>query len=240
MITTMLGKITLFPYDFAPSGWMFCEGQAVPISENEALFTMLGNTFGGDGENTFGLPDLRSITPANCHYCIAVQGDYRVMQYEGLVGETFLVPFQSQARDLVECTGQSVPDSRYFLLKRLMGTRFGGGGGNFNLPDLRSTTPKGHRTMMAVDGFDPNSGSFGALRNPYVGELVLMPYDAVENFILCDGTQLGVKGNEVLYNLLGNRFGGDAQRFAVPDLRSKAPAKFNYFLVRRGVFPQRP
>jgi len=234
----MLGKITLFPYDFAPNGWMFCDGGVLPISDNETLFMMLGTTFGGDGENTFGLPDLRSITPANCHYCIAVQGQYMTRQYEGLIGETFFLPFQSEAVDLMECMGQSLSESRYRMLGMLMGTRFGGGGGNFNLPDLRSTTPKGNRTLMAVDGFDPNSGNFGAMRNPYVGELVLMPYDSVQNFILCDGTQLAVKGNEVLYHLLGNRFGGDSQRFAVPDLRTKAPAKFNYFLVRRGVVPQ--
>ena len=202
---------------------------------------MLGNTFGGDGENTFGLPDLRSITPANCHYCIAVEGQYAVMNYEGLVGETFFVPFKSQAHDLLECAGQPVPDSRYQLLSRLMGTRFGGGGGNFNLPDLRPATPKGHRTMMAVDGFDPNSRSYGALRNPYVGELLLMPYDRVENLLVCDGTELPVNNFTPLFTLLGTRFGGDGRRtFAVPDLRAKAPAKYNYFILpRNGAFPPR-
>lgn len=54
-----IGQITLFPYDFAPVGWAFCEGQLVPISQNETLFNLIGTTYGGDGQNTFALPDLR-------------------------------------------------------------------------------------------------------------------------------------------------------------------------------------
>src|SRR5205807_4993463 len=48
---------------FAPPGWMFCDGQLLPISENETLFTLLGTTYGGDGQSTFALPDLRGRLP---------------------------------------------------------------------------------------------------------------------------------------------------------------------------------
>jgi microcystin-dependent protein len=54
-----LGEIRLFPYNFAPRGWAFCSGQIVPISQNQALFALLGTTYGGDGQTTFALPDLR-------------------------------------------------------------------------------------------------------------------------------------------------------------------------------------
>jgi microcystin-dependent protein len=53
----------MFGGNFAPAGWMFCEGQLLPISENETLFQLIGTTYGGDGENTFGLPDLRGRIP---------------------------------------------------------------------------------------------------------------------------------------------------------------------------------
>jgi microcystin-dependent protein len=53
----------MFAGSFPPAGWMFCEGQLLPISENDALFVLLGTTFGGDGEETFGLPDLRGRIP---------------------------------------------------------------------------------------------------------------------------------------------------------------------------------
>ena len=54
-----IGEIRIFAGNFAPAGWMFCEGQLVPISENEALFTLIGNYYGGDGQQTFALPDFR-------------------------------------------------------------------------------------------------------------------------------------------------------------------------------------
>lgn len=53
----------MFAGNFAPAGWMFCEGQLLPISENETLFQLIGTTYGGDGESTFGLPDLRGRIP---------------------------------------------------------------------------------------------------------------------------------------------------------------------------------
>jgi microcystin-dependent protein len=54
-----LGQVAIFPFSFAPQGWAKCEGQLLPISQNQALFSLLGTTYGGDGETTFGLPDLR-------------------------------------------------------------------------------------------------------------------------------------------------------------------------------------
>ena len=53
----------MFGGNFAPAGWAFCAGQALPISENDALFTLIGTTYGGDGQTTFALPDLRGRAP---------------------------------------------------------------------------------------------------------------------------------------------------------------------------------
>jgi microcystin-dependent protein len=53
----------MFGGNFAPAGWMFCEGQLLPISENETLFNLIGTTYGGDGQSTFALPDLRGRLP---------------------------------------------------------------------------------------------------------------------------------------------------------------------------------
>ncbi|MCC6391504.1 MAG: phage tail protein [Bryobacterales bacterium] len=57
-----VGQLLLVPYNFAPVGWMFCQGQLLSISENETLFQLIGTTFGGDGQSTFALPDLRGRT----------------------------------------------------------------------------------------------------------------------------------------------------------------------------------
>ena len=63
MAQPYVGEIRIFAGNFAPLGWMFCEGQLLPISENETLFQLIGTTYGGDGESTFGLPDLRGRIP---------------------------------------------------------------------------------------------------------------------------------------------------------------------------------
>lgn len=63
MAQPYVGEIRMFAGNFAPAGWMFCEGQLMPISENETLFQLIGTTYGGDGQSTFALPDLRGRLP---------------------------------------------------------------------------------------------------------------------------------------------------------------------------------
>jgi microcystin-dependent protein len=63
MAQPYVGEIRMFGGNFAPAGWMFCEGQLLPIAENETLFQLIGTTYGGDGESTFALPDLRGRLP---------------------------------------------------------------------------------------------------------------------------------------------------------------------------------
>jgi microcystin-dependent protein len=63
MAQPYVGEIRIFAGNFAPAGWMFCEGQLLPISEYETLFNLIGTTYGGDGQSTFALPDLRGRIP---------------------------------------------------------------------------------------------------------------------------------------------------------------------------------
>jgi len=63
MAQPYVGEIRMFAGNFAPAGWMFCEGQLLPISEYETLFNLIGTTYGGDGQSTFALPDLRGRLP---------------------------------------------------------------------------------------------------------------------------------------------------------------------------------
>lgn len=63
MAQPYVGEIRMFAGNFAPAGWMFCEGQLLSISENEVLFQLIGTTYGGDGQSTFALPDLRGRLP---------------------------------------------------------------------------------------------------------------------------------------------------------------------------------
>jgi microcystin-dependent protein len=63
MAQPYVGEIRMFAGNFAPAGWFFCEGQLLPISEYETLFNLIGTTYGGDGQSTFALPDLRGRLP---------------------------------------------------------------------------------------------------------------------------------------------------------------------------------
>ncbi len=65
MAQPYVGEIRIFAGNFAPAGWMLCDGQLLPISENETLFQLIGTTYGGDGQSTFALPDLRGRIPVH-------------------------------------------------------------------------------------------------------------------------------------------------------------------------------
>ncbi len=63
MADPFVAEIRIFPFNFAPTGWAFCDGQLLPISQNTALFSLLGTTYGGDGKSTFALPNLQGSVP---------------------------------------------------------------------------------------------------------------------------------------------------------------------------------
>ena len=72
-----IGQINLFPYNYAPLGWAFAEGQLLDIPQNTELFSVFGTAFGGDGRTTFALPNLKGKEPIpDTHYCIALEGTW--------------------------------------------------------------------------------------------------------------------------------------------------------------------
>src|SRR5688572_21305192 len=85
-----IGEIRMFAGNFAPVGWMFCQGQTLPISENDALFTLIGTTYGGDGQETFNLPNLASRVPI--HMGTGPDGTtYQLAEMAGTEQETLTV-----------------------------------------------------------------------------------------------------------------------------------------------------
>jgi microcystin-dependent protein len=83
MAQPYVGEIRMFAGNFAPAGWMFCDGQLLPISQNETLFQLIGTTYGGDGQSTFALPDLRGRVPVH-------QGNGLILAESGGVEEVTL------------------------------------------------------------------------------------------------------------------------------------------------------
>lgn len=76
-VEPLLGEIQLYPYAFTPKGWVKAEGQTMQISQNYELYSLLGTNYGGDGQTTFALPDLRGASPMpGVSYYIAIEGAY--------------------------------------------------------------------------------------------------------------------------------------------------------------------
>ena len=90
MSEPFIGMIILVPYNFAPRGYAFCNGQLLPISQNTALFSLLGTTYGGNGQTTFALPDLRGRVPNGSGQGPGLS-DYTLGQVGGTESETLTV-----------------------------------------------------------------------------------------------------------------------------------------------------
>jgi microcystin-dependent protein len=104
MAQPYVGEIRMFAGNFAPAGWMFCEGQLLPISENETLFQLIGTTYGGDGESNFALPDLRGRIPIH-------QGNGFILAETGGVEEITLTVNQIAAHSHPELASNGAPQS---------------------------------------------------------------------------------------------------------------------------------
>jgi microcystin-dependent protein len=74
--TPLLGQVASFAYQFAPAGWLPCDGRLLSIMQNQPLFSLLGTTYGGNGETNFALPHLKPVGSQGPGYFIAIQGAY--------------------------------------------------------------------------------------------------------------------------------------------------------------------
>lgn len=112
-----VGEIRMFGGNFAPAGWAFCDGQLMPIAENDTLFTLIGTTYGGDGQQTFGLPDLRGRVPV--HAGTLGGNTYVIGQLAGVEAVTLINGTMAAHNHLVGSTGgvanANVPSSGTIL-----------------------------------------------------------------------------------------------------------------------------
>ena len=128
-----IGEIKMFGGNFAPRGWAMCDGQLLQISQNSALFSILGTTYGGDGRVTFGLPDLRGRTPIHAGNGPGLT-NRRLGQKSGLETTTLLVghlPSHSHTINAVmEDGNQSLPTGNLPAGTKLLDTEYSDATGN--------------------------------------------------------------------------------------------------------------
>lgn len=118
MADPYIGEIRIFAGSFAPQGWMYCEGQTLPISEYESLFWLIGTTYGGDGQTTFRLPDLRGRLPVHRGTSPTSGGSYALAHTGGVEQVTLTVQqIPSHTHPLYATSAradESNPDERLF------------------------------------------------------------------------------------------------------------------------------
>ncbi|WP_336762831.1 tail fiber protein [Paenibacillus sp. USHLN196] len=238
-----IGEIQLFPYNAAPDNWMLADGRTLPLDQNTALFSLLGNNYGGDGETTFALPDLTDVSPEGLGYYIAITGtfpprneDYDVIK-NAVFGEVRLFPYYFTPQGWLRIEGQSLHISDYTELFNMIGTTFGGDGTEtFQLPTLPKI--KGDIMHYAVFMDSTYHAEIDGTGGEYTGEIIPMLVNlSPAHWILADGSSLPINLNQALFSLLGTKFGGDGQvSFRVPNLNN-TPSALVYYVVQTGKFP---
>ena len=174
MAQPYVGEIRMFAGNFAPAGWMFCEGQLLPISENETLFQLIGTTYGGDGQSTFALPDLRGRIPIH-------QGNGFILAETGGAEEITLTVNQIAAhshhadRGTFPPTGAmgTPPAGLVPMLPDGFEFRYGDTQYRWHLYGLPEGLPmfSGQTVLMAVEVQTPNPELAATIRGLYKGRL---------------------------------------------------------------------
>ena len=165
MAQPYVGEIRMFAGNFAPAGWAFCNGQQMPISENDALFTLIGTTYGGDGQETFNLPNLQSRIPVH-----AGNGSDGITYVLGEMGGVESVTLT--VNQIPSHTHVPVASTVAGTLPNPIGAVFAAGGGG---EQMYSTPPNPPGGTLNAQGILPTGGN-----QPHEN---LAPYLAI-NFIL--------------------------------------------------------
>ena len=218
-----LGQLKMFAGNFAPGGWAKAEGQLLPIDQNQALFAILGNTYGGNGRTTFGLPDLRGRTIIGAGQGAGLS-NYQLGQKTG-VEEVIL-------------TVEQIPSHEHKLTSSSL---TGGAGGNQPHENIQPSLAL--NPIIALQGAFPSRDSNSCSDIACIGEIKMFAGNfAPEGWAFADGRLLPIDQNPALFAILGNTYGGDGRTtVGLPNLRGRTiigeglgPGLSNYRIGQRG------
>lgn len=231
----MVGEIRMFAGNFAPAGWAFCDGQILSISENETLFQLIGTTYGGDGQETFALPNLQSRIPLH-------NGNGFQVAETGGVEEVTLtinqIPAHTHAGGVSSKFG-STNSPEDTVPARSTLSQFTDG-----LPVTKASAMGNAATLNPTGGSQPHSNMqpYVAIRfiislygifpsttsgdnEMYMGEIRWVAFNfAPKGWAPCNGQLLPINVNQALFSILGTTYGGDGRvNFALPNMQGRAP-----------------
>lgn len=245
MSNQVVGEIRLFAGDFTPAGWVPCNGQFLGIADNDALFYLIGNTFGREGD-TFGIPKLAEVPTlkgGNLRYILSNSGGWPAGGIEAFPGEIRLMLNPSAdflPRNCVRCEGQLVPATD--TLRNTLGNRFGGDGiTHVGIPQLTFSDPNiGYLLCTQGPPFarDPITFEPIILTDSYLAEVKAFAGANLPGGYLSLEQQamLTSASFPALFALLGNRFGQGTGSFGTPQL-APLSAGLPFFICTQGIFP---
>ena len=149
-----LGQLMLVPYNFAPQGWAFCNGQIMSIAQNSALFSLLGTTYGGNGQTTFALPDLRGRVAISAGQGPGLQ-NYSLGEVAGSESVTLIstqMPAHTHLVGASTGSAQATPDNA-----------FPGSDTSTQIYDLAASTTMNPQMIQPAGGSQPHEN-----RQPYL------------------------------------------------------------------------
>lgn len=213
-----VGEIVLLASNFAPRGFLPCEGQSLPIREYKWLFDLIGNRFGGDGKTEFELPDLRKVS-AEIRSIAKVEDRSCLLFAICVYGANDDAPPRHQIGQIVWFASQKLPPHYAYCEGQVLAN-------GFRVPDLRKMdtwfrelSGAGVRHAVRVPGGEHYAGN-----STFTSEIQLFAHKGILNhdgsLALCNGTERSVPVYDALFSLIGTFYGGDGRdTFGVPDLR---------------------
>jgi len=248
-----VGEVRIFAGNFAPSGWLLCEGQLLPIAENDVLFALMGTIYGGDGQTTFALPDLRGRVPIGdgtgpglTSYVMGQAGGV-----ETVTLTTGQLPIHTHLFSADLLAGSTADPAGRLFAKYPGSVPVYAAGGQFQMNAGAVSATGGaqpHNNLqpyvainyiISLFGVFPSQAenppaseakggrkTAGALSTePFLGQILLVAFSfPPKNWADCSGQLLPINQNQALFALLGTTYGGNGiTTFALPDLRSRVP-----------------
>lgn len=222
----ILSEIRIFPYDFAPGGWAFCNGQRLRINVNQAIYSVIRNFYGGDGVDNFQLPDLRGrvLVGSTRDYPVASHGGEaaHVLTVRELAPHKHLVVGSTKPSDNPSPKHNFWPrdkpyrtDQNAKLHEAAIGTT------GQNAPHDNMSPFLSLNYCIAMQGIYPgdrlpvNPGEIGTIRaNP-----ILKAFR--DTWLVCEGQSLDKNAYYNLFQIIGYTYGGSGDKFKLPDLRGR-------------------
>ena len=235
-----IGEIYMFGGNFAPRGFAMCDGSLLQVSENEALFSLIGSMYGGDGRTTFGLPDLRGraavgygsgpgLTPRQMGAMFGTETE--TMTFNQMPSHAHTMDLAGFSPITATLSGTNTAnDDQSFKLESISGptsaTTSSSGYGN-TMNNMQPSLVL--NIIIALTGSYPSRNRRGLRRRslqssePYLGDITIAAFDfAPRGWAQCTGGLQSISQNQALYSLLGTTYGGDGRTtFGLPDLRGR-------------------